>query len=487
MGLKINSKHKKGGIINNFLWRLLERFGANIVTFVVSIVLARLLDPQAYGIVALITAITTLLQVFVDSGLANALIQKKDSDNKDFSTVFYFNMAVCLLLYLVLFFTAPFISRFFYKYDSHLLTNLIRVSSITLVISGIKNVQQAYVAKNMIFKKFFFATLGGTLGAAFIGIFMAIKGFGPWALVVQLVFNAAVDTLILWITVKWRPIKYFSFKRLKRLLGFGWKLLITNILRVGYAEVRSLVIGKKYSVDDLAFHQKGNLFPKTIVNNVDSAIDSVLLPSMSSVQDSKESVKDLTRKSIKLSSFIMFPLMAGLAMCSQSIITVFLSAKWLPASYFMIVFSIALALHPIHTANLNAIMACGRSDLVLKLEIIKKAIDFIILLISMWFGVKAIAIGFLISTFIEQIVNAWPNKKLLNYSFINQVLDLLPNIIPTAIMCVFVYFVGYNNSIGLVTLVKQVLIGGFAYLSFSAMFKNESLNVIIKKIQGLFH
>ena len=486
MDSNAKTQHKKNGIINNFLWRLLERFGANIVTFVVSIVLARLLDPQAYGIVALITAITTILQVFVDSGLANALIQKKGADNKDFSTVFFFNIAVCLVLYFTLFFTAPLIAKFFGKYNQSLLIGLIRVSSLTLIIAGVKNVQQAYVAKNMIFKKFFFATLGGTLAAAVIGIVMALRGYGPWALVIQLVFNATIDTIVLWFTVKWRPIKYFSFKRLKVLLKYGWKLLVTNLLRVGYAEIRSLIIGKKYSADDLAFHQKGNLFPKTIVNNVDSAIDSVLLPSMSSIQDDKKSLKELTRHSIQLSSYIMFPLMAGLAMCSQSIIIVFLTEKWLPASFFMIVFSFALALHPIHTANLNAIMASGRSDLVLKLEIIKKTIDFMVLLVSMWFGVKAIALGFLLCTILEQVVNAWPNRKILNYGFLHQIIDLIPNIIPTLIMCIFVFAVGYGKPVGIGTLLKQIIIGGFVYFVFSALFQNKSYNVIINKMKSFF-
>lgn len=485
MDKKAKNRNKKNGIIINFIWRLLERFGANIVTFVISIVLARLLDPETYGIVALITAITTILQVFVDSGLANALIQKKDADNKDFSTVFFFNITVCACLYLILFFLAPFIANFFGNYDSSLLTWLIRVSSLTLIISGVKNVQQAYVAKNMIFKKFFFATLGGTIGAAFIGVFLAIKGFGAWALVGQLVFNATIDTIVLWFTVKWRPIKYFSFKRLRVLLSFGWKLLLTNLLRVGYAEIRSLIIGKKYSADDLAFHQKGNLFPKTIVNNVDSAMDSVLLPSMSMVQNDKNHLKELTRMSIKLSTFIMFPLMAGLAMCSESIIIVFLTSKWLPASFFMVIFSAALSLHPIHTANLNAIMASGRSDLVLKLEVVKKIIDFIILIVSMWFGVKAIAIGFLACTVLEQIVNAFPNRKLIDYGILQQFYDLIPNIIPCFIMCVFVYFVGYGAPAGLTTLVKQVVVGGSVYFLFSCILKNKSLTFILNKLKGL--
>ena len=212
----------KGKAISSLLWRFLERCGAQGVTFLVTIVLARLLAPEVYGVMSLVAVFTAILQVFVDSGMGNALIQKKDADDLDFSSVFFFNMIMCIALYLLLFFCAPLIATFYNKPE---LTPVIRVLGITLLIAGGKNVQQAYISRKLQFKRFFFATLGGTIGAAVIGIFMAYMGFGIWALVAQNLFNSMIDTVILWFTVRWRPKLRFSFFRLKRLLGYGWKLL----------------------------------------------------------------------------------------------------------------------------------------------------------------------------------------------------------------------------------------------------------------------
>ena len=242
----------------------MERCGAQLVTFIVSIVLARLLDPVVYGTVALVTVIITLLQVFVDSGLGNALIQKKDADDTDFSTVFYFNIGMCLVLYAGLFFLAPLIAKF---YGITELTPVIRVLGLTLVISGIKNVQQAYVSRHLMFKKFFFSTLGGTICAAIVGIALAVLGYGVWALVAQYLVNLLMDTVILWFTVKWRPKLVYSWHRWKGLFSFGWKLLVAAIIETVYQDIRQLIIGKKYSSEDLAYYNKGKQFPNLIVNH----------------------------------------------------------------------------------------------------------------------------------------------------------------------------------------------------------------------------
>ena len=234
----------------NFIWRFAERCGAQAVTFIVSIVLARILVPAEYGTVALVTVFTTILQVFVDSGLGTALIQKKEADDLDFSSVFYFNFAVCLILYAAMFLAAPYIAIF---YNDLSLTKVVRVISLTIVISGVKGIQQAYVSRKMLFKKFFFSTIGGTIFSAFIGISLAYTGFGVWALVAQQLSNTAIDTMILWLTVKWRPKRSFSWKRLKSLLSFGWKLLVSSLLDTCYNNLRNLIIGKMYSASELAF------------------------------------------------------------------------------------------------------------------------------------------------------------------------------------------------------------------------------------------
>lgn len=470
--------------ISNFIWRFAERCGAQIVTFIVSIVLARLLDPSVYGTVALVTVFTTILQVFIDSGLGTALIQKKDADDLDFSSVFYFNLVMCLMLYGVMFFCAPFIASF-YKDES--LTAIVRVVSITLIISGVKGIQQAYVSRHMLFKRFFFSTIGGTIASAFIGIIMAYAGYGVWALVIQQLSNMTVDTLILWITVKWRPRKMFSWKRLKELFSFGWKLLCSSLIDTVYTNIRSLIIGKMYSAADLAYYNQGEKFPKLIVGNINSSIDSVLLPTMSNAQDDKERVKNMTRRAIKTSTYIMAPLMMGLAFCAEPIVKLVLTDKWLECVPYMRIFCITYMFYPIHTSNLNAINALGRSDLFLKLEIEKKIVGIVLLLSTMWFGVKAMAYSLLVSCVLSQMINSGPNKKLLGYGYLEQLKDILPGILLALGMGICVYFIGYIQMPTILTLIVQVAVGGTIYVGLSKIFKLDSFEYLWNIVLSFLH
>lgn len=474
----------KRSVIGNFIWRFAERCGAQLVTFIVSIVLARLLDPTVYGTVALVTVFTTILQVFVDSGLGTALIQKKDADDLDFSSVFYFNFTICLILYIGMFIAAPFIANF---YNDTTLVPVIRVISLTIVISGVKGIQQAYVSRNMLFKRFFFSTIGGTIASAIIGIIMAYMGFGVWALVVQQLSNTAVDTLILWLTVKWRPKKMFSWKRLKELLSFGWKLLCSTLIDTVYNNIRSLIIGRMYSSSDLAFYNQGEKFPKMIVTNINSSIDSVLLPTMSSAQDDKERVKNMTRRAIKTSTYIMAPLMMGLVFCAPIIVELVLTNKWIGCVPFLRIFCITYMFYPVHTANLNAINSLGRSDLFLKLEIIKKIVGMILLLSTMWFGVMAMAYSLLVSSILNQIINSWPNKKLLNYGYVEQLKDILPGIMLAIFMGAVVYFLGFIKLPSIITLVIQIIVGGSIYIVMSMIFHLESFEYLSEMLKSLLN
>lgn len=474
----------KEKVVSNLIWRYLERFGAQIVTFVVSIVLARILDPAVYGTIALVTVIITILQVFVDSGLGNALIQKKNADEIDFSTVFYFNIAFCLVIYVVLFFCAPLISWF---YELPELTSIVRVLGLSIVISGVKNVQQAYVSKHMLFQKFFFSTLGGTIGSAIVGIAFAVLGFGVWALVAQNLFNLSVTTCILWITVKWRPTRQFSFQRLKGLFSFGWKLLVSSLLETVYNNVRSLIIGKKYTTEDLSFYNRGKQFPQIIVDNVNTSIDSVLLPVLSEEQENKQRVRAMTRRAIKTSSYIMWPCMVGLGICAEPLVRLLLTEKWLPCVPFLQIFCFTYAFYPIHTANLNAMKALGRSDLFLILEIIKKVIGVVAIVISMWFGVLAMAYSLLITTVLNSIINAWPNKKLLGYSYFEQIKDMLPAMLLAGTMGAVVYCINFLNLNSLLTLIIQVPLGIAIYIAGSLLFKFESFQYILNMVKDLFH
>ena len=472
---------KNSTVFSNFIWRFAERCGAQVVSLIVSIVLARILVPEDYGTVALVTVFTSILQVFVDSGLGIALIQKKDADDLDFSSVFYFNFAVCLILYTGVFIAAPYIATF---YGDNTLIPIIRALSLTIVISGIKGIQQAYISRNMLFKRFFFSTLGGTIFSAFLGIGMAYAGFGVWALVAQQLSNTTIDTLILWITVKWRPKKEFSWNRLKLLLSFGWKLLVSSLLDTVYSNLRNLIIGKLYSSADLAYYNQGDKLPRVIVTNINASIDSVLLPSMANSQDDRERVKKMTRRAIKTSIYVMAPLMMGMAFCAEPIVRIVLTDKWLPCVPFLRIFCITYMLWPVHTANLNAIKAMGRSDWFLRLEIVKKIVGMIILLSTMWFGVMAMAYSLILSGILSQIINSWPNRNLLGYGYLEQVRDFAPSILLALAMGICVYFIGYIPLPEIVTLIIQIFAGASIYIGISAFLKLEEFEYLLNMVKS---
>ena len=477
-------KKDKNIILDNFIWRFAERCGAQLVTAVVTLLLARILMPEDYGRTALVAVFINILQVFIDSGLGTALIQKKDADDLDFSSVFYFNFAVCLVLYAGMFIAAPYIAAF-YKDPS--LTPVVPVASLTLVFSGVKGIQQAYVSRNMLFKRFFFATLGGTLFSAFLGLGMAYAGFGVWALVAQQLSNTAIDTLILWLTVHWRPKAVFSWQRLKGLLSYGWRLLASSLLDTVYNNLRSLVIGRVYTSADLAFYNEGMLAPDTIAVNVDSSIDSVLLPAMSAVQDEPARVKNMTRRAIKTCVYVIAPLMMAMFFCAKPLVRLVLTEKWLPCVPYLRIFCITYMFYPIHTANLNAIKAMGRSGVYLKLEIIKKIMGLTLLLLTYHISVMAMAYSLILSSLLSQLINTWPNRKLLDYRYLEQLKDILPSILLAVFMGCCMWLVNLAHLPDIVTLVIQILIGAAVYLGGSALLKLDTFeylwNVVKPKIQ----
>ncbi len=471
-------------IIPNLIWRFAERCGAQGVSFVVSIVLARMLAPELYGTVALVTVFTAILQVFVDSGMGNALIQKKDADDLDFSTVFYFNIFSCSCLYLIMFIAAPYIAAF---YNDATLTPIVRILSLTLIISGVKNIQQAYVSRNMQFKRFFFATLGGTLISAAVGIAMAYLGFGVWALVAQRLTNSMIDTTILWFTVKWKPKLCFSLNRLKSLFSFGWKLLISALLDTVYTNLRALIIGKVYSSTDLAYYNKGKQMPYLLITNINNSIDSVLFPKMASEQDNPARIKEMTRKAIRTSSYFIWPAMIGLLVCAEPLILLLLTEKWLPAVPYLRLFCITYAFWPIHTANLNAIKAVGRSDLFLKLEIIKKCIGVASILLTVRHGVYVMAFAGMLTAPLSSFINASPNKNLINYSYFEQLKDLFQSIALSCTMGFCVWWLQYLQIHLILILMLQVLVGVAIYFGLSALFKAEPFLFAVNMLKPIVH
>ena len=473
----------KNKAFSNMLWRFMERSGAQAVAFLVQIVLARLIAPEAFGIIALVTVFIAVLQVFIDSGMGNALIQKKNADDLDFSSVFYFNMTMCIVLYGLMFVAAPFIADFYNMPD---LTPVVRVLSLMLIISGVMNIQQAYVSRNLMFKRFFYATLGSTLIAAVVGIWMAYKGFGVWAIVVQQLCRAALAAVILWFTVKWHPKLIFSIERLKGLFSYGWKLLVSSLISTLYIEIRQLIIGKVYKPEELAFYNRSYQLPNFIVANINTSIDSVLLPAMSAEQDDRNRVRAMTRRAIKTSTYLMMPFMVGLAVCAEPIVRLILTEKWMPCVPFLIIFCFVYAFQPIYTANLNAIKAVGRSDLFLKLEILKKIVGLTAMFATIFISIEVMVYSYLVTTIISMCINAYPNKKLLDYSIKDQIFDILPTIAVAcamAIPCAMVLRLGLND---VLTLVIQILTGVFCYIGLSKLFKLESMNYLTDILKSLF-
>lgn len=472
----MSNEINKAKVLYGLYWKFMERGGVQGVQFIIQIILARLLVPEDYGIIALVVIFINISNVFVQSGLNTALIQKKNADETDFSSVFYLSLFVAVLLYIVLFIFAPAIARF---YDNQLLIPVIRVLSFTLFFGAFNSIQNAIVSREMQFKKLFVGSTFAILVSGLIGIYMAYSSFGVWALVSQQIANQLLVVLILLYMVKWRPKLLFSITRVKVLFSFGWKLLVSSLLNTLYIDSRSLIIGKMYNPTMLGFYNKGKQFPDIITRNINVSIQSVLLPVMSSQQDNRQRVKDMVRRSIVTSSFIIFPMMVELAVIAEPMIKILLTDKWLPCVPFLQIFCIFYALTPIHTANLQAINALGRSDIYLKLEIKKRIIGLSILGVSVFYGVYAIALGQLLGGIIATFINAYPNKKLLGYSYMEQCKDIMPSLLLSLVMGAIVYsFKGLGLSV-LITLIIQVCVGVVLYLGMAWIFKLECFRYLI--------
>lgn len=481
----MNSNVSKQSVLSSLFWKLMERGGTQGVQFLVQIVLARLISPEEFGIIAIVMVFINLAQVFVQSGFSTALIQKKDADEIDFSSVFYLSLFIASLAYIFMYLMSPTIGNF---YRSTELIKVIRVLSLVFFTGAFNSIQNAYVARKMLFKKLFKSSLIAMIISGFCGIAAAYQGLGIWSLVIQQLVNQVSITLIMWFTVKWRPQLMFSFERVKTLFSFGWKLLVSSLLETLYLEMRTLLIGRMYTPATLGYYNRGESFPKLIVNNVNGSIQSVMLPTLSSYQNDKARMKSFMRRSIVTSSFLIFPMMIGLAVISDSVIKVLLTDLWLPATPFLQIFCLSYMLMPIHTANLQAINALGRSDIYLKLELIKKSIGILILLISLPFGVYAIALGQAFTSVLSSIINAYPNRELLMYGYKEQISDVFPNLLMACTMGLGVYLINYLNLQLYGKLVVQILFGLVFYFLLAKLSKNESYeylrNTVISLIQS---
>lgn len=470
----------RGKTISGAFWKFGERVLAEGIHFAISIILARILMPDDYGLIALVSIFTVFCDKLIICGFATSLIQKKNADSLDFSSVFYFSLVAAIVLYALLFFAAPFIASFYEKFDRDTLIAVIRVSGVNLFLVAFNSVQLAYVSKNMLFKRNFWSVLGAVVVSGGVGITMAYDGFGVWSLVAQNMLKTFVGMLILLLTVRWKPNLSFSFGRLKELFSYGWKIFVSSIIKVVYNDLRSLVIGKVFTPADLAFYNRGQTLPQMVDTNVTGTIDSVLFPAYSKLQDDKTALVGAMRRAVKTSCYILMPALALMAAATSPLVSVLLTDKWLPCVPFMQILCLAFMFSPVETENLQSIKAIGRSDIVLKLEIAKRSIGVLLLIIAVPIGLHAIAWSMVIGNVLAAMLNASPNRTLIGYSFIRQFMDIVPSLLMSILVfAVSNAFVYCNPEMNVWwQLIGSVGLGVLAYFICSWVFHVEAFRYL---------
>lgn len=470
-------------IYKSFRWKVLERFGVLGAQFVLQIILARILSPEHYGVLSIMIIFTTLANVFVQNGFNTSLIQNKDVTEEDYSSVLWLSLGVAGVLYAIIFFVSPAISAF---YDMPDIITPLRVLATMLFPGALASVQNAKASREMKFEKVFYSNIAGVIVSGVISIIIALNGGGIWSLVAQTLLNIFIVAIVMSFISRLRIRLVCNIKRLKILFAFGWKLLVSSLLDTLYQDANSLVIGKKYTVDTLGFYNRGQQFPQFLISAINGSVQSVLLPAMSKEQDDKVKVKTMTRSSVTLSSYLVFPIMAGLAAVAPALIELLLTEKWLSCVPYLQICCITFAFYPIHSANLQAINAIGRSDIFLKLELVKKAVAFLFLITAIIFfnSPLAIAISAAIGVPFGLLINAFPNKKFINYSFWEQMKDICPALILSLIMFGVVYAFNLLNLGIVVTLLFQILAGVLLYLGLSIATKNKAFWMLIETIKN---
>ena len=466
----------KGKIVTGFFWKFGEQVSSQLVSFILSIILARLLTPNDYGVVALVNVFIILANVFVTSGFGTALIQKENSNEVDFSTIFYLSEAVSIIVYAIIFFLAPFIANF---YKNSEMTLILRVFALQLPISAFNSIQQAYISKHIMFKKVFVSTTISAILSGLIGIFMAYSDFGVWALIGQYLSNTIIVSITLALQISWRPKLIFSWEAGKPLISFGWKILATSLLGEFFNQLRSLILGKVYTASDLAYYNRGLRFPELVSNNVNNTISGVLFPVLSKYGNDFDKVKTGLRRAIRMSTFILMPLLFGMMMTSKEIILLLLTKKWIAAVPYMQILCMSCVFDTVSNENIQALKSIGRSDVLLKLEILKKPIYLFLLLLGIKISVLFMAETMVIYNVIAVLINMSPNRKFLNYSFVEQVQDILPAFLASSFMSVIVYLVGkFGLSTGISFIVK-IVCGVLSYLLIAILFRMQALKEIM--------
>lgn len=452
-------------------WNAVGRFSTQGVSFILQIILARLLSPSDYGIIAMMAIFLQVAAVFVDSGFGKALVQKQNCEEKDYSTVFYYNLAVAIGVYVILFAVAPLVARF-YKID--ILTKVMRVASLVVITNALSIVQRTKLEKRIDFKSQTIVNFTSALLSGLAGIVMAYYGFGVWALCGQSILNSIFQLLLFYLFVRWHPKLVFSKESFREMFSFGSKILTASIISVIYSNLYAIVIGKKFSSEDLGYYSRAEQFAIFPSSNIGTIISGVAYPTLSKIQDDDEKLRNAYRKIIRYSSFVIFPLMIGLASVADPFIRALLGEKWAEAIPFLQILCFALTLDHLSTLNLNLLYVKGRSDLVLKLEIIKKVIAISILFASIPFGIIVMCCGRVLYGIIAFFINTQYTKKLIGLSLRQQVMDFFPYLFLSLGMGALVFFMCIHSTYSPIwTLIIGFMLGALVYVCSTTLLVKE--------------
>lgn len=426
----------KNKTVKGTVWSSLERFSVQGIQFIVMVLMARILTPADYGLVGMLAIFIAVSQSLIDSGFSQALIRKQDRSEIDNSTVFYFNIGVGIILYFILFFSAPLIARF---YEEPQLIPITRVVGLSLVFNSLAVVQRAILTINLDFKTQAKASFIGVLISGIVGITMAHTGFGVWAIVWQQIVNLSVITILLWILSSWKPIWVYSWKSFRELFSFGSKLLASGLLDTIFRNLYLIVIGKYFKASDLGYYTRAHQFTDFASSNITGIFQRVTYPVLCTIQDDDARLSDVYRRLLKTSAFIIFPLMMGMAAVAKPMVISFLTEKWLFSAILIQILCFAMMWYPVHAINLNLLQVKGRSDLFLKLEIIKKALTVVVLCVTLPLGLIPMCVGMIFSSIISLTINTYYTGRLIDLGFFKQMKDLCPTLLLSLATGMIVY------------------------------------------------
>nr|WP_178269358.1 lipopolysaccharide biosynthesis protein [Odoribacter splanchnicus] len=471
-------KHKT---LKGTIWSSIERFSVQGVQFIVMIIMARILTPEDYGLVGMLTIFITISQSLIDSGFSQALIRKRDRRQIDNSTVFYFNIAIGTILYLVLFFSAPLIANFYHEPQ---LIPITRVISLSVFINSLVVVQRALLTVEIDFKTQTKASFTAVISSGILGIWMVYDGYGVWAIVAQQLVNLSVNALLLWILSHWRPSLEYSWTSFRELFNFGSKLAGAGILDTLYKNIYLIIIGKIFKASDLGYYTRAQQFSEFPSSNLTGIIQRVTFPVLCSIQEDNERLKNVYRRFLRLSAFLIFPLMIGLAAVAHPLVILLLKEQWAFTAILLQILCFNMMWYPIHAINLNLLQVKGRSDLFLKLEVYKKIIGVTVLCVTVPMGLVAMCVGSVLNSLIALIINTYYTGKLIQVGFFSQMKDLMPTLFYSLSMGIVVYGIIYFIPENSLKLTVGILVGGIYFLVITYLTGSQDRRELIAFIRN---